>query len=146
MPRKPRIYIPGVAHHVIQRGNNRQACFADESDYKAYLTYLKEGALHNGVAEHAYVLVTDHVSEYPWSSYGYNAVCLNIGLITPHREYMKLARDRESRRKAYRTLLRGRVSEKMLVRSGSARTRLGYWGTSVLKLELKRKRGYRASP
>lgn len=41
MARKPRLYIPGVAHHIIQRGNNRQACFGDESDYKAYLTYLK---------------------------------------------------------------------------------------------------------
>jgi REP element-mobilizing transposase RayT len=44
---------------VIQRGNNRQACFGDESDYKAYLTYLKESALQNGVAIHAYVLMTN---------------------------------------------------------------------------------------
>ncbi len=52
MARRPRIYIPGVAHHIIQRGNNRQACFGDDSDYKAYLTYLKEGAVQYGVAVH----------------------------------------------------------------------------------------------
>lgn len=61
MARKPRIYIPGVAHHVIRRGNNRQACFGDESDYKAYLSYLKEAAIQNSVAIHAYVLMTNHV-------------------------------------------------------------------------------------
>jgi len=61
MPRRSRIYIPGVVHNLFQRGNNRQACFGDESDYKAYLTYLKEGALQNGVAIHAYVLMTNHV-------------------------------------------------------------------------------------
>jgi len=56
MARRPRIYIPGVAHHVIQRGNNREACFGDDSDYKAYLTYLKEGSAQYGVAIHAFVL------------------------------------------------------------------------------------------
>jgi REP element-mobilizing transposase RayT len=25
MAHRPRIYVPGVAHHVIQRGNNREA-------------------------------------------------------------------------------------------------------------------------
>ena len=55
MARRPRIFIPGVAHHVIQRGNNRQACFGDMADYTVYLTYLKESATH------AYVLMTNHV-------------------------------------------------------------------------------------
>lgn len=41
MARRPRLYILGVAHHGIQRGNNRQACFGGESDYKAYLIYFK---------------------------------------------------------------------------------------------------------
>jgi hypothetical protein len=30
----PRLYFPGYAHHVIQRGNNREACFYGEEDYK----------------------------------------------------------------------------------------------------------------
>ncbi|EAR11059.1 transposase [Reinekea blandensis] len=61
MDRKPRVYIPGVAHHIVQRGNNRQACFGDESDYKVYLTYLKEGAEQNNVAIHPFVLMTNNV-------------------------------------------------------------------------------------
>jgi len=27
MPRKPRFFVPHIANHVIQRGNNRQAVF-----------------------------------------------------------------------------------------------------------------------
>lgn len=33
MPRKPRMYIAGYPYHVIQRGNNRDACFYSEEDY-----------------------------------------------------------------------------------------------------------------
>jgi putative transposase len=31
MARLPRPYFPGCAQHVIQRGNNRQACFYQEA-------------------------------------------------------------------------------------------------------------------
>lgn len=31
MARLPRLYFPGCAQHVIQRGNNREACFYDEA-------------------------------------------------------------------------------------------------------------------
>ncbi|MBB3167174.1 transposase [Simiduia aestuariiviva] len=61
MARLPRLYFPGCAQHVIQRGNNRSACFFDESDYKAYLSFLKEAAEKYSVAIHAFVLMTNHV-------------------------------------------------------------------------------------
>jgi REP element-mobilizing transposase RayT len=31
--RKPRFILPGIAQHVIQRGNNREPCFYAEQDY-----------------------------------------------------------------------------------------------------------------
>lgn len=37
MPRMKRLDLPGVAQHVIQRGNDRQACFFREVDYIRYL-------------------------------------------------------------------------------------------------------------
>ena len=61
MARLPRLYLPGCAQHVIQRGNNREACFYDEADYKAYLTFLKDAAIKHCVAIHAFVLMTNHV-------------------------------------------------------------------------------------
>lgn len=61
MARLPRFYIPGYPQHVIQRGNNRAACFYEKGDYQLYLTYLKEAAAKYQVAVHAYVLMTNHV-------------------------------------------------------------------------------------
>ena len=214
MARRPRLYIPSVAHHVIQRGNNREACFGDESDYKAYLTYLKESAGQNCVAIHAFVLMTnhvhllvtpidetalgkmlqtlgrryvqyynrkygrtgtlwegrykstlvqtenylltvyryielnpvhakmvDHASEYPWSSYRYNAVGLNIELVTPHREYRKLGSDSESRQKAYRQLFRGRMAEKDLTEIRDCTNKSWVLGDERFKVKVQAKTG-----
>ena len=37
MPRKARMFLPGVPCHVVSRGNNRQACFYGNDDYGFYL-------------------------------------------------------------------------------------------------------------
>ena len=61
MARKPRFTLPGIPQHIIQRGNNRAPCFFAEDDYLRYLEVLGESAEKNGVAIHAYVLMTNHV-------------------------------------------------------------------------------------
>ena len=61
MPRRPRITLAGVPLHLIQRGNNRQACFFSDDDYRAYLNWLQEYAEKCSCAIHAYVLMTNHV-------------------------------------------------------------------------------------
>ena len=37
MPRRARISLAGVPHHIIQIGNNRSVCFYSEEDYRHYL-------------------------------------------------------------------------------------------------------------
>ncbi len=61
MARKPRFTLPGYTQHVVQRGNNRQACFFAESDYRKYLASLAEAAKKYACQVHAYVLMTNHV-------------------------------------------------------------------------------------
>ncbi|GAB1270016.1 transposase [Aurantivibrio infirmus] len=61
MARLPRLYAPGCAQHIIQRGSNRQACFFDTADYTVYLDKLHEFSEKFEVAIHAYVLMTNHV-------------------------------------------------------------------------------------
>jgi len=61
MARLPRLSLPGIPQHIIQRGNNRQACFFSEQDYPVYLDKLKEYSRKWGVAVHSYVLMTNHV-------------------------------------------------------------------------------------
>jgi len=61
MARLPRICLPGITQHVIQRGNNRQACFASEDDFAAYAYWLEKFSRQYHVAIHAWVFMTNHV-------------------------------------------------------------------------------------
>lgn len=61
MARLPRIELPNVPQHIIQRGNNRQACFTTNKDFRAYIGWLKEYAKKCEVDVHAWVLMTNHV-------------------------------------------------------------------------------------
>ena len=61
MPRRPRIIVPNIPLHIIQRGNNHQACFFEEEDCLFYLDWLKEYAKSTGCSVHAYVLMTNQV-------------------------------------------------------------------------------------
>ncbi len=60
MARQPRLSLAGYPHHVIQRGNNRQAIFYSDDDRKAYLAWLSEYAEKFDVAVHAFVLMDNH--------------------------------------------------------------------------------------
>ncbi|WP_198147269.1 transposase [Gilvimarinus polysaccharolyticus] len=61
MARLRRPYLFDCPQHVIQRGNNRAACFYCDEDYKTYLYHLKNAADNYQVAIHAFVLMTNHV-------------------------------------------------------------------------------------
>jgi putative transposase len=61
MPRLQRFNLIDMPQHVIQRGNNRQACFLDTDDYLFYLECLKQVSSKVGCDIHAYVLMTNHV-------------------------------------------------------------------------------------
>lgn len=61
MPRRARLMLAHTPIHVIQRGNNRQACFFTTRDYQTYLKWLEEYAAQFGCHIHAYVLMTNHV-------------------------------------------------------------------------------------
>jgi len=56
--------------HVVQRGINRSDCFFGDTDYLAYLDYLRKFAARFGCSVHAYCLMTNHVHL----------------LLTPHRK------------------------------------------------------------
>lgn len=60
MARLPRLTLAGYPHHLIQRGNNRQAIFSSAADYQMLLSLLGEYAQRFEVALHAYVLMGNH--------------------------------------------------------------------------------------
>jgi len=61
MARRPRMFIAGQSHHVIQRGNNRSVLFASQSDSVFILECLRNAAAKHGVAVHAYALMKTHI-------------------------------------------------------------------------------------
>ena len=61
MPRPARLNIPGIPQHVTQRGNNRQACFYADEDYRLYLELLNDACRLHACHLHAYALMTNHV-------------------------------------------------------------------------------------
>jgi putative transposase len=60
MARLPRLDLPHIPQHVVQRGNNRLPCFLDDLDRRCYLTVLREALLDAECALHAYVLMDNH--------------------------------------------------------------------------------------
>ena len=56
MPRKPRTYLADLPCHVVQRDNNRDACFFTDDDWRFYREALSDACRRYRVAVHVYIL------------------------------------------------------------------------------------------
>lgn len=219
MARLPRIGPLGVPQHIIQRGNNRQVCFASERDLAVYARFLEDYARQYSVAIHAWVFMSNHVhilatpyeieavskmmqalgrryvryfnheykrsgtlwegrfksslvqsetyflqcqryielnpvrasmvsdpAEYIWSSYQSNGMGKKIRLLTPHDEYQKLGKTDAHRQKAYRSLFRVHVEEKLIEDIRSAVNKGMALGDERFKEEIEALCGRRVKP
>jgi putative transposase len=61
MPRRSRCVFPGVAHHITQRGNDRQPVFFSTGDHRFYLDLLTRHCARSGVRILGYCLMPNHV-------------------------------------------------------------------------------------
>jgi putative transposase len=61
MARLARVVVPGIPHHVTQRGNRRLQTFFSPADYRAYFDLLAEHCRDARVAVWAYCLMPNHV-------------------------------------------------------------------------------------
>jgi putative transposase len=61
MARRPRFVLPEVAHHVTQRGNNRQQVFFSDADRVRYLHLLRRYANRHKCRILGWCLMTNHV-------------------------------------------------------------------------------------
>jgi putative transposase len=105
MPRKPRMYLSGVPAHVVQRGNNREACFFSDDDYQYYLEVLRQGLHRYDVKLHAYCLMTNHVHLLmtPKDDVGISRVMQHLGrmyVLYINRTYRRTGTLWEGRHKA----------------------------------------------
>jgi len=49
MARLARVVIPGMLHHIAQRGNRRQLTFFRDEDYAAYAELMADGCRQGAV-------------------------------------------------------------------------------------------------
>lgn len=61
MARLPRLVVPRLPHHVVQRGNRRMPVFFTDGDRLAYLNDIREACDRSGVEIWAYCLMGNHV-------------------------------------------------------------------------------------
>ena len=93
MARLARLVIPGLPHHVTQRGNGRKVFFS-EDDYRLYRDLLAANCREAGVACWAYVLMPNHIHAIlvPDDEDG-----LRAALAPTHRRYAGLINARRRR-------------------------------------------------
>ena len=104
MARMARVVIPGIPHHITQRGNRRQPVFFCDQDYRYYKTLLSKYCQKSGTEVWAYCLLPNHVHlvMVPQDENG-----LHRSLAETHRRYTRYINFRE-RWKGY--LWQGRFS------------------------------------
>ena len=92
MARMARIVVPGIPHHVTQRGNRRQTTFFCLDDYRNYIRLLKKYSKRANTKIWAYCLMPNHVHlvMVPENEDG-----LRMTLGEAHRNYTRYVNFRE---------------------------------------------------
>lgn len=92
MPRAARLVVPGIPHHVTQRGNRRQQTFFSEADYALYLKLLRFWCGKAGTDVWAWCLMPNHVHLVLVPSHPDG---LRAALAAAHRRYTWQVNQRE---------------------------------------------------
>jgi len=94
MARLARVVIPGLPHHVTQRGNGRARTFFSEADYALYRDLLAQHCRAAGVEVWAWCLMPNHVHLILVPS---DADGLRRALAAVHRRYAGIIHARRKR-------------------------------------------------
>jgi putative transposase len=92
MPRAARIVIPGIPHHITQRGNRRQRVFFSDDDKALYLRLFSKWAEKSGLIVWAYCLMDNHVHHV---AVPFKEASLAGAIGQTHKAYTKVINERE---------------------------------------------------
>lgn len=92
MPRLARLVVPGLPHHVTQRGSRRQTVFFSLDDYRVYLGLLSRYCLEAGTAIWAWCLMPNHVHLILVPAHRDG---LRAAMASTHRRYTRAVNGRE---------------------------------------------------
>ena len=92
MPRPKRIIMPGIPHHVTQRGTRRQKTFFSQKDYSFYLNLLFKYSSKYDLKILAYCLMPNHIHIVAIPS---SEKCLSFVFARTHQIYAQYINKRE---------------------------------------------------
>jgi putative transposase len=87
-----------------------------------------------------------HPSDYPWSSYAYNAFGQPNALVTPQIEYLRLGKTDEERQAAYRQLYKHHLSESSMNEIRDATNKAWALGNDRFKQRIQKQLERRVEP
>jgi putative transposase len=82
--------------------------------------------------------MVDHPAEYPWSSYGFNALSEESELVAPHELYQRLGNTTKRRGKTYRTLFDVDVPQKTIEEIREATNKSWVLGSDYFKEKIEK--------
>ena len=94
MARLARVIVPGLPHHVTQRGNRREPIFFEDGDQEVYRDLLAEQARRRQVEVWAYCLMPNHVHLILTPR---DAVGIGLAVGEAHRRYTNFVNARGRR-------------------------------------------------
>ena len=88
----------------------------------------------------------NHPSEYPWSSYRFNALGADNSLLVPHPEYLRLGKTKTGRQQAYRELFKAQIPQLTLNEIRQATNKAWVLGDDRFKEMIELKLARAAAP
>ena len=90
--------------------------------------------------------MVDHPSDYPWSSYLYNALGNANEWVSPHLEYLRLGKKGEARQAAYRQLFKYHIAESSMDEIRGATNKAWVLGNDRFKKRMQKQLERRVEP
>jgi putative transposase len=90
--------------------------------------------------------MVSHPSEYPWSSYHFNALGQSNNLVTPYLEYLHLGKTDEARQAAYRALFKNHLTERKVAEIRKATNTAWVLGDDRFKQRIQQQTERRVEP
>lgn len=91
MGRVARVVVPGLPHHVVQRGVRSMDIFESDGDRRAYLGLLSKHGKQHGLSIWGWCLMTNHIHLVAVPA-GEESMALAFGLV--HRKYAQRVNER----------------------------------------------------
>jgi putative transposase len=141
--------IPMLGRYYVQYFNDiyERTGTLWEGRYKSTLidseNYLLTGYRYIELNPVRAIDMAGHPAEYPWSSYGFNALGKEALLITPHEEYLRLGKTATDRQKAYRALFKLRIPDRTLENIRESTNKAWVLGSDYFKEHIEKQSFFR---